>query len=240
MRIPGGTTPAPQATTLVASVHFPSVDPDLLTTILTVAVLGFMATRLVTGVRVSRSAQGRAVVREVLHRLRWRHVWPVPFVLAAVIGVALVLMQAPVLAWGWWSQIGGEGNPVFGSSESTAGTAWEWIVPVVFMALLLPALPLFAHAEERMFRRGAEHWSTWKRCWKTLQFGLVHALVGIPIGAALAVSLGGAWFLQVYLRAFRTSGSRADATFESTTAHSAYNGVIIGVVVVALATTAIL
>ena len=216
------------------------MDPDLLTTILTVAVLGFMATRLATGVRVSRTDQGRTVVREVLRRLRWRHVWPVPFVLAAVIAAATVLMHVPGLAWGWWSQIGGEGNPVFGSSDATAGTAWEWIVPAVFVALLIPGLPLFAHAEERMFRRGAEHWSTWKRCWKSVQFGMVHALVGIPLGAALALSLGGAWFTYVYLRAFRSSGSRAEATFESTTAHTAYNGVIIGVVVFALAATAIL
>jgi len=216
------------------------VDPDLLTTILTVAVLGFMASRLVTGVRVSRSAQGRAVVREVLARLRWRHVWPVPFVLSAVIAAATALMAVPGLEWGWWSELGGEGNPVFGSSEATAGTAWEWIVPVAFMALLIPALPLFANAEERLFRRGAESWTTWKRCWKTLQFGMVHALVGIPLGAALAISLGGAWFLHIYLEGYRRSGSRAEATFESTTAHTAYNGVIIIVVLIALAMSAIL
>ena len=215
------------------------MDADLLSPVLTVAVLGFMASRLVTGVRVSRSASGRAIVHDVVRRIRWRHVWPVPFVLAAVIAVATPLMMIPGLEWGWWSAIGGEGNPVFGSTDSTAGTVWEWLVPLVFMTLLLPARPLFAHAEERIFRRGAEHWSARRRALKTVQFGLVHALVGIPIGAALALSVGGAYFLRTYLHAYARSGSTADATLESTTAHTVYNGVIIVVVLVALASTAL-
>lgn len=213
------------------------MDGDLVTTVLTLAVLGFMATRLVSGVKVSRSSAGRTLVREVLRRIRWRHVWPVPLVLTAVIAAATALMVVPGLDWGWWSAIGGEGNPVFGSTDATTGTVWEWIVPLVFMCLLLPALPLFAHAEERIFRRGAEHWSRWKRLSKTVQFGLVHAIVGIPIGAALALSVGGAYFLSVYLRAYRRSGSAADATIESTTAHTVYNGAIIAIVLVALAAT---
>lgn len=210
---------------------------DLLSTVLTVAVLGFMATRLVSGVRVSRSSAGRAVVREVLRRVGWRHVWPVLPLLAVVVAAATVLVQVPGLDWGWWSAIGGAGNPVFGSTEATAGTVWEWVVPLVFICLLLPGLPLFAHAEERLFRRGAEGWSRGRRVLKTLQFGMVHALVGIPLGAALALSIGGAWFLRVYLLAFRRSGSVTDATLESTTAHTVYNGVIIVIVLVLLAAT---
>ncbi len=213
---------------------------DVVTTLLSLAVLGFMATRLVTGVRVSRSTSGRAVVRAVRRRIGWRHVWPVPIVLFVVIVSASAAMLVPGLDWGWWSAIGGEGNPVFGSTDQTAGTVWEWIIPTVFIALLLPALPLFAHAEERLFRRGAEGWGSGKRALKTVQFGLVHALVGIPIGAALALSIGGGYFMSVYLRAFRRSGSIDDATMESTTAHTVYNGVIIGVVLVALALTAVL
>lgn len=216
------------------------MDADLASTVITVAVLGFMATRLVGGVRASRSSSGRAVVSAVLRRLRWRHVWPIPIVLTAVIVVASALMAVPGLDWGWWTAVGGEGNPVFGSSEATAGTVWEWVVPAVFMVLLVPALPLFAHAEERLFRRGAEHWNRRRRVGKTVQFGLVHAIVGIPIGAALALSLGGAYFLAVYLRAHRRGASTAGATLESTTAHTAYNGAIIVIVLGALAATAVI
>jgi hypothetical protein len=220
----------------------PSLDSwrDVLTTVLSLAVLGFMATRLVTGVRVARSVSGRAVVREVRRRIAWRHVWPVPIVLAAVLLAAGALMLVPGLDWGWWTAIGGEGNPVFGSTDQTSGTVWEWIIPLVFMAMLLPALPLFANAEERIFRRGAEGWSTGRKVLKTVQFGLVHALIGIPIGAAIALSIGGAYFLQVYLHAYARSRSVSDATMESTTAHTVYNGVIIGVVLLTLLLTALL
>jgi hypothetical protein len=136
------------------------------------------------------------------------------------------------MSWGWWSALGGVGNPVFGSTTATEGTLLEWVVPLVFMALLVPALPLFAHAEERMFRAGAEHWSRRRRVLKTLQFGAVHAVIGIPIGVAIALSIGGAYFMRVYLREFRRSGSRAEATAESATAHTVYNGVIIGIVII--------
>jgi hypothetical protein len=213
---------------------------DHLSTVLSIAVLGFMAVRLVTGVRVSRSRSGRRVVSAVRQRIGWRHLWPVPVVLALVVLVASTLMAIPGLDWGWWSAIGGDGNPVFGSTEQTSGTTWEWLIPLVFVALLLPALPLFANAEERMFRAGAEHWSTSRRVLKTLQFGLVHALIGIPIGAAIALSIGGAYFMRVYLRDFARTGSAADATLESTTAHTVYNGVIIGVVIIAVIVTPIL
>ena len=108
------------------------------------------------------------------------------------------------------------------------------VIPLVFIALLLPALPLFAHAEERMFREGAEHWGAAKRVMKVVQFGAVHALIGIPIGAALALSIGGSYFMVVYLAAVRRTGSTADGVLESTRAHTAYNGVIVMVVCVTL------
>lgn len=206
---------------------------------LSVAVLGFMGFRLIGGLRVARSGGGRLVVLAVRSRIGWRHVWPVPIVLALVLVAATALMAVPGFDWGWWSALGGVGNPVFGSTDTTAGTPLEWVVPLVFLGLLVPALPLFANAEERMFRQGAERWTTWHRVGRTVQFGLVHALIGIPVGAAIALSLGGAYFMVVYLRSFRRTGSVQEATLESTTAHTVYNGVIIGVVIIALVLTAL-
>lgn len=209
-----------------------------MSTLLSVAVLGFMAVRLATGLRISRTGSGRDMVRVVRRRIGWRHLWPIPIVLTVVIVSASVLMAVPGLAWGWWSSIGGEGNPVFGSSDATAGSALEWLIPLAFMAMLLPALPLFAHAEENIFRSGAEHWTVTKRTLKTLQFGLVHAIIGIPIGAALALSIGGAYFMRVYLHEYAGTHSRRQATLESTAAHTAYNGVILIIVAIALVITA--
>ncbi len=201
--------------------------------VLTFGVLGFMGVRLAGGLKKARSRQGRRLVRDVVGGIRWRHVWPIPLVLPVIVVAASALMSVPGLSWGWWSMLGGQGNPVFGASDTTIGTVWEWIIPLGFMALLLPALPLFAYAEERMFRLGAEGWSLRHRALKVLQFGLVHAIIGIPIGAAVALSLGGVYFMAVYLRSFRSTRSRHQATLESTRAHTAYNALIVLVVVVA-------
>jgi hypothetical protein len=212
---------------------------DRLSNVLSVVVLAVIGVRLVQAVKLSRSARGRSLIREVWLGLRWRHVWPVPFVLAGVLAVAIPLLMIPPLRWGWWSAIGGDGNPVFGSSSTTAGTFWSWLIPSVFMALVLLALPLFANAEERMFRMGAQRWSTRRRAVKVIQFGLIHAVIGIPIGVALALSVGGVYFMVVYLRAFRRTGSSTEATMDSTRAHTAYNAVIIVTVAVAVAVDAI-
>jgi hypothetical protein len=198
-------------------------------------VLGYMGSRLVAGTRRSRTEEGRRLAGDIVRGIRWRHFLPVPFMLAAIIGVASLVMLIPGMSWGWWTALGGTGNPVFGSSASTAGSALEWLIPLIFIVLLLPALPLFAHAEERMFRAGAESWSVRTRVLKAVQFGIIHAAVGIPIGAAMALSVGGGCFIWWYLREFRRTGSRRLATIESARLHTAYNAVIVVAVVVALA-----
>jgi hypothetical protein len=213
---------------------------DHLTDVVTYAVIGFIGFRLATGLRRSLATDGRALIRQVVTGIRWRHVWPAPLLLPVVVAAAYVLMLVPGLNWGWWTALGGDGNPVFGSSSSTAGTTLEWLVPVVFVGLLLPTLPLFAYAEERMFRQGAEAWSQRRRLVKIVQFGLMHALIGIPIGAAIALSIGGAYFMGVYLRAFRRGAGQRGATIESTRAHTVYNAMIILLVVGAVAAVAVI
>jgi hypothetical protein len=90
-----------------------------------------------------------------------------------------------------------------------------------------------------MFRGGAEGWSTGRRVFKTIQFGMIHALIGIPIGAALALSIGGAYFMWVYLRRFKATAMREDALIESATAHAVYNGLIVILLIVTFALDAI-
>lgn len=207
--------------------------------VLSVVVLAVVGLRLVQAVTISRSSRGRSLSREVWTRLRWRHIWPVPFVLAGVLVVAIPLLLVPPLRWGWWSALGGDGNPIFGSSSTTNGTVWAWLIPLMFMALVVLALPLFANAEERMFRTGAQRWTVGRRVLKVVQFGAIHAVVGIPIGVALALSVGGAYFMAVYLRAYALTGSSHEATLESTRAHTAYNAVIIVTVAVVVAVSAV-
>jgi hypothetical protein len=207
----------------------------MLTAVVTAGVLGFVGFRLASTARlVARSGALRRRAIEIVAGIRWRHLWPVPFVLTAVIGAAALLIQVPILRFGWWTALGGLGNPVTGTTDQTAGTALEWIVPVVFLLLLLPALPLFAFREEELFRLGAEDWRGWRRMGKAVQFGLVHAVIGIPIGVALALAIGGGYFQSVYLRGFRVTGSSRGGLLESARAHTAYNAVVVIVVLVAI------
>jgi hypothetical protein len=110
------------------------------------------------------------------------------------------------------------------------------IIPIVFVTLLLIGLPLLVEGEEWVFRRGAEHRSRAANARRSVLFGLVHALIGIPIGVAMALSVGGFYFTWAYLRAWRATGSEEEALAESTRSHLAYNLVIAGLVIVALAT----
>ena len=67
------------------------------------------------------------------------------------------------------------------------------------------------------------------------QFGLVHAVIGIPIGVALALGVGGGYFQWAYLRGWHASGGDPTAAvLESTRAHTAYNAVIVVVVLAAI------
>lgn len=208
--------------------------------VVTVAVLAWFGSRLFVSFRRSLASGARARSLALVRGLRPRHFLPVPLILVLVVLAAVGLTSIPPLDFGWWTAIGGQGNPAFGVTERTAGTAFELIVPIVFVLLLLPALPLLVEREEIAFRLGAETWSTPKRIGKALLFGLVHAVVGIPVGVALALSIGGAAFTLAYLRAFAASGRRGVALEESSRLHLAYNLSIVGLVAVLLVAEVIL
>lgn len=206
------------------------------TTLLTAAVLVLVGLSLARAARMlaSRSDLRRRTV-EIVSGVRPRHVLLAVPAFAAVIAVAVALLQIPGLDFGWWTALGGTGNPVTGGTDQTAGTALEWVIPALFLTMLIPALPLFAEREEVKFRLGAETWSKGKRLRRAVEFGLIHAVIGIPIGVALALSVGGLYFTWAYLRAWRATGSRGAALLESTRAHFAYNATLIGLVAVAVA-----
>ena len=217
-----------------------------MTNALTVVVLSFVGYRIFGGARLLARPDVRAHVLDIVRGLRWRHFLLALPVLTIVIVLASIFVQVPGLSWGWWSALGGQGNPVFGRTDATAHTPLEWLIPAVFAVLLIPALPLFAESEERMFRQGAERLSVGRRARRAVEFGLVHALIGIPIGVALALSTGGVYFTWTYLRAYQEGDDllvnpdddnrrrQMHGVMASTRAHLAYNATIVGVVAIAL------
>ena len=197
--------------------------------------LAFVGFRLVDAARLTFSSRGH--VWRLVAGLRPRHFLRAVPVLFAVLAVATPLLAIPGLDFGWWTAIGGEGNPAVGvGRESATPGVLETIVPVVFVTLLIIGLPLLVEGEEWAFRRGAESRSRAANARRSVLFGLVHALIGIPIGVAMALSVGGFYFTWAYLSAWRATRSEEAALAESTRSHLAYNLVIAAIVIVALAT----
>ncbi len=88
-------------------------------------------------------------------------------------------------------------------------------VGLVFGIGLLMVLPLFAFEEEMMFRNGTRDWKHGRR--RSLAFGLMHCVVGVPIFVGLALGVGGMWFTYQYFKG---------GVERSTTYHLAYNATI--------------
>lgn len=221
----------------------------MLLDILTVAVLGLVGVRLATiASRAARSQALRGRTVEIVKGLRLRHFLWAPVVLVVVVTAALLLVEIPGLDFGWWTAIGGTGNVIVGSTERETGGGggggggggWADLVPLVFLSVLLPLLPLLAEREERMFRVGAEEWGFGRRVRRAVEFGLIHLIMGIPIGVALALSLGGGYFTWAYLRGWRRveGGSQEAGLLESTRAHTAYNGTVVVLALVGVALAA--
>jgi hypothetical protein len=199
--------------------------------LLMVAVLAVVGVRLFEAARTSVGAHRKTL--GVVQGLRSRHFLRAVPIVALIVSTAWALIQLPVLSFGWWSMIGGEGNPVVGVTEKDYGIV-SVVVPLFFIGLLIVGMPLLVAREEWLFRRGAEARGTAVNLGRSLVFGLAHAVIGIPIGAALALSIGGLYLTWSYLEGWKETRSQTGALLESTRAHLAYNLTIITLVLISL------
>jgi hypothetical protein len=99
-----------------------------------------------------------------------------------------------------------------------AGTEIRYF-PIVFVTLLFVNLPRLARMEEEDFRKGTRNWA--HAVPRSLRFGLYHCFVGVPLFAGVALALPGLWFTLQYFKG---------GTDRSTLYHTAYNMVVLGVV----------
>ena len=95
-----------------------------------------------------------------------------------------------------------------------------------------------ALSEEQWFREGSQNWTFGQRLRSCLAFGFVHlGNLIYPLATILPLALGGAFFMAMYLRAYKKSHFRRAAVLEAATYHRVYNRGAIVVVVIALALT---
>lgn len=174
-----------------------------------------------------RSPQQR---RRLWARYRWLRVssaWHALVAATLVIGVAVVLAAwFPVLDFSWWSLLGGEGNARVAAVSSQAAPAlpsWLPWLPVLTVPSLLILAPALAHAEERVFRRGAERRTALANAGRAGAFGAVHMIVGVPLWGAAALAVMGLYLNRQYRRRFERTRSAVAATQHVTAIHLTYN-----------------
>lgn len=142
---------------------------------------------------------------------KWLAAIPLSWLVLAIVvfvGGGLVTLNPSVLGWSWLRLLSSPGKPQEGTNLIASGLqipGFAW----VFLALLMINVPRLALNEEYAFRKG------FKDCrsitLQSLKFGLVHCLVGVPLGFGLALGLAGAWFAFLYLK----GGTRLSAAYHS-------------------------
>lgn len=176
---------------------------------------------LVVLVQAARAAwRHRDLTGLIWRSIRPRHVAGAVALLAVVTATAAVLVVAvPPLRIGLGHLIGFTGNAVFVPLEEAVratgpvpvnGPDWGALgVSSVFLGLLLVLLPWLAFVEEEIFRAGLETASRWQQARAALVFGLVHLVMLVPVGAALAIAVAGAVYGRIYRRAWHRDDGRA-------------------------------
>lgn len=175
-------------------------------------------------VRARTAWQRRDLAVAVWRSIRPRHVVGALGLMVLVLTVALSLWTfVPVTRLGVGSLLGLDGNVIFapiesaleapieqaeqaatGSASPASGVPWVDVLGVTaFLGVLVAMFPLLAHAEELAFRLGWEDLSLGRQVLSALRFGLVHLIMLIPLGAALAVGVAGFVYGRIYLATYR-------------------------------------
>ncbi|HWH31244.1 MAG TPA: hypothetical protein VNU01_01090 [Egibacteraceae bacterium] len=169
--------------------------------------------------------RNRVLAIAVWRRIRPVHVLGCVGLLAVVLATALTLMRfVPFASWGLGSLIGLDGNAVFaplqeatelaeqarqpgaGGAAAPAAPGPDWVLLGIaggFLSLLLVLFPWLAYVEERVFRAGLEHADLKSQVKAAFRFGIVHLVMLIPVGAALAIAVAGFVYGRIYRAAYR-------------------------------------
>ncbi|HEY9811281.1 MAG TPA: hypothetical protein V6D13_18305 [Halomicronema sp.] len=157
------------------------------------------------------------------------------------------------LRWGWGSLISSGPTNVLlqpfdtmdkvGAASVAQGSSVNWgaILIVLFWAVLLFILPFWAQTEELIFRKGVNSWRS--ICFKSLQFGLTHLIVGIPFYMGLVLAVPGFLFACRYkyvhdrfLKKVEDDELKAQeaGVAASTADHAIYNAILISLLALLL------
>lgn len=130
--------------------------------------------------------------------------------------------------------------PLFRTVFNQSQLNWGAVFIVSFWFLLILGIQFWARVEERLFRKGA---NTWKQIYiRSILFGFVHLLVGIPFVGGLVLIVPGFLFACRYkyvrdrhLRQWNNPIQAEEAGIIASTAdHAAYNAILVTLLVATL------
>jgi hypothetical protein len=132
----------------------------------------------------------------------WKE-WLVSWLLAVGVLAVILLcvgtllsLHNPVLSFSWIQLISTQKEAEHGGTNLIASTTTLPFLGIIFALLLAVNIPRLARLEEDAFRRGTVDWRD--GAIRSVKFGFVHMFVGVPVAAALALSILGLWLTHQY------------------------------------------
>jgi len=114
--------------------------------------------------------------------------------IAVAMTVTGLLQLHPLFGW-WIGRLFGSSKPGFNVNLLPMFTRVLGPIYVVLLAFIVPQI---AFVEEAIFRRGTNDWQD--ATVRSLLFGAIHMLVGVPVGAAIALAGVGMWLSYCYFQ----------------------------------------
>ena len=145
-------------------------------------------------------------------------------VVAFLIIIPLYMVDVSWLKWSLFSLFTSDQsgtNVVTASIWTTGSVVFSTIVYLVFLLIL----PIAAFLEEMSFR--SLKFGVKSRIISSFQFGFIHMLVGVPVLAAISLSVIGYFYSIRYIKKLKQTGDLDEAIMASTSLHTKYNFFVI-------------
>lgn len=137
------------------------------------------------------------------------------------IGLSLYY-SVPLLRWSWLTLLQSPTQSTQPTNLMTAGLRIPWFA-MIFIPLFALNIPRLAKREEEVFRHRIR--TPGQAIIKSIKFGFVHCIVGVPLAIGAALIIPGLIFSYIYTK----GGTRL-----STAWHSVYNYLILCLATVAM------
>lgn len=190
-----------------------------------IKIIGYLLLALAIRDAYKSFKSDRGLIKLVYFRNCLDYLWAFLLVLGVIISVSLInLVELPyILKFSWISFItSGESR---GSNLATTPLSSGYVLIVlIFWVVMTLCLPYLAKIEEIMFRSNVLKRSD--RIKKSIIFGLIHMVMGIPLYIALVICVIGYIYSYKYYKSYIKGGDELGLE-ASTSLHAKYNFILI-------------